>query len=615
MYSRRVHAKMNGMKPGRLEGMKKKGLNACMQHMDCMLMALAGAWAFGSLLRAEHDALPFSHSIVFCLLWWACWKLICAAKGRMNTRLAAVCLPLGAAFSAMMVLGANVMQYETASLTAGRTWLGILCATPLFSSVCALWIRALPEVRAPRCAGLTRWLDGLGGRRFFVLCWALLFLSWLPGLMASYPGVYAYDCPYQLRSYLQGAVTTHHPIIHTGWLALCVVELGEVLGSMEAGMCVYSVSQMLLFSAAYASILSYLRRRGAGGAVLVCVLALFMLLPSNAIFSFSGTKDVAFSVFVIWTLIAMLDAAQDPALLSQKKFWLRLGVSAFGMLIFRNQGVYVFVLAMLIALVVMKGQRRRILALAAAVLVLFGAYQGPFTTAVGVQKAHAPQEMLSVPIMQLCRAIRCHPEEISPQDREAITAYIPDWDNYSSYSCAISDPVKNTFDNARFSADPAAFFRLWARIGVQQPAAYIDAFLRLTAGYWYPDMAYRDWAAYQPYYQYEYLTVENAPVLERHTPAALKWLSDWYMDLSLHNSDQKIPLFSLFASAGVAAWIMLLFIGWAVYERRWRMLWPAGLLFGLWGTILLGPVVLMRYALPLIMAEALLAGTVWRSRT
>jgi len=606
---------MNGTKTGRYEGMKKWVLKPCMRRFACMALALAGVWAFGGLLRLGQDGVLLSNSIASILLWWACWKLISEAEKRMDARLLAVCAPLGLMFSAMMVLGANVMQYETAALTAGRTWLSILCAAPLFSSVCAVFIRALRDVRAPRCAGLDCWLNRLSGRTFFALCWALLFVSWLPGLIASYPGVYAYDCPYQLRSYLRGAVNTQHPMAHTGWLALCVVELGALLGSQEAGMCVYSVSQMLLFAAAYASILSFLRRRGAGGTVLACVLALFMLLPANAIFSFSGTKDVAFSAFVIWTLIAMLDAAHAPALLSRRTFWLRFGLSAFGMLIFRNQGVYVFVLAMLIALVVMKGQRRRILALAAALLMLFGVYQGPVTAAVGVQRAHAPQEMLSVPIMQLSRVIRYQPEELSPQDREAIEAFIPDWDNYSSHSCAISDPVKNTFDNARFSADPAAFFKLWGRIGLRHPGTYIDAFLRMTAGYWYPDMAYRDWAAYQPYYQYEYHLAEDAPVLERRTPAALKWLSDWYMELSLNNTDQKIPVLPLFTSAGVAAWIMLLFIGWAVYERRWRMLWPAGLLFGLWGTILLGPVVLMRYALPLIMAEALLAGTVWTSRT
>ena len=57
-------------------------------------------------------------------------------------------------------------------------------------------------------------------------------------------------------------------------------------------------------------------------------------------------------------------------------------------------------------------------------------------------------------------------------------------------------------------------------------------------------------------------------------------------------------------------WTVLLFAGWAVYRRQWRMLCPALLLMGLWGTLMLGPVVLMRYAYPLLMAQPLLIGTV-----
>lgn len=571
-------------------------------------LALTAVYALGTVLRLGEKATTISHSIVSLLLWWAFAHIFRLADERMDRQLLAPSLVLGALFSVMLVLGANVVQYETANLTSIRTWAGILCAFPALSAVCALAIKAPSTLRPPHCKRLERLFAAPKPRTFFLICWALLFLCWLPGLIASYPGIYAYDSAYQLAAYLRGAVTTQHPMIHTGWLALCVVEIGGALGSYEAGLCVYSISQMLLFAAAHASILAYLRRRGANAVCLLAALLVFAFWPTNAIFSISATKDVAFSAFFIWTLIAMLEgctaSSKSPCFTD-----LRFLASAFGMMIFRNQGVYVFALSMLIGLIVMKGQRKRIAVLLTAGLMMFGVYQGPITALVGVQKADAPQEMLSVPIMQLARVRSYYDAELSETDKEQIEAYLPDWDNYSSLSCAISDPVKNTFNVSLFREAPARFFKLWLRIGAEHPAAYIDAFLRLTVGYWYPDMDYRDWPAYQPYYQYEYHLPSGAPQLKRSTPAALQWLNDLYLDLSLNNSDQQLPVLSLLTSAGLAAWILLLFIGWAVYHRRWRTLWPSTLLLGLWGTLLLGPVVLMRYALPLLMAEGLLIGT------
>jgi len=40
------------------------------------------------------------------------------------------------------------------------------------------------------------------------------------------------------------------------------------------------------------------------------------------------------------------------------------------------------------------------------------------------------------------------------------------------------------------------------------------------------------------------------------------------------------------------------------------MLMPAALLFGLWGTLLLGPVVILRYSYALLIAVPVLIGTI-----
>jgi len=580
------------------------------KRLLCMLFALPAAFSFPYLLRTELQYTLINHSIVSILLWWACWQLMERAVRKPTVRLFAVSVPMGLLFSMMMVFGSMVHQHSTAGITNLKIWVGVVSAWPLFAAVSALFVQHLPDAPTIRLPRAEKLLAPLSNRRFFLACWGLIFLAWLPGLIASYPGVYGYDCIYQIDYYLKGALSTHHPILHTWLLGFCVVTLGDLLGSYEAGMCVYSLLQMTALSGCFACVMRFLRKRRAGILLQLCVLLAFMFLPIHAILSFSGTKDVLFAALTIWTLMWMLEAASRPP--EGWKPWAKLALLGFGMAVFRNQGIYVFAFALLLGLWVMKKHRRQVLCALLAVLMLFAVYQGPVSTLMKAERVEKAQEMLSVPIMQLSAAHARNGSSMTDEEREAIKSYIPDYSCYEPTTRAIADPMKNTFNTALFHENPMAFFRLWAKIGAQYPEAYLDAFLRLTLGWWYPDAHFRDPASWHPYYEYRntWKPGNEWVLLERTTPKALSWLNRLYDDLSRNNSDQKIPVLSMLTSSGLAAWVMLLFIGWAVYRRRWRMLMPAALLFGLWGTLLLGPVVILRYSYALLIAVPVLIGTI-----
>lgn len=585
--------------------------NMCRQMMRkavCMAMAIPAAFSCTYLLRTGLNYTMINHSLVGVLLWWACWQVMERASRHMNRRLAAVSVPLGLMFAMMMVFGSMLYEQGSARMFQLKTWVGVVCAAPLFAAVSALFMDALPRAKAVRLPWAEDRLSRLTDRQFYLLCWGLIFAAWLPGLIASYPGVYGYDCIYQIDYYRKGAISTHHPLLHTWWLGFCVVTLGDWLGSPEAGMCVYSIMQMIVFSASFASILAYLRSRRAGVLMQLACLIAFMFMPTNAILSFSGTKDVVFAAMVIWTLIWMLRNVENAEALRTWGAWARLVALGMGMMLLRKQGIYVFLFALFFGLLVMKGQRRRVLAAMLAAVALFGVYQGPVSTLLKAERVEDVQEMLSVPIMQLSAAHMNHNYDMPQDTKTAIESYIPQWDNYDFTTRAIADPMKNTFNAQLYRQDPSAFWKLWARTGAAYPETYIDAFLRLTLGWWYPDAHFRDPASYHPYYEYRNTYRENSEwlILDRTTPTCLRWLSDLYLNLSDYNTDQKIPVISMFTSSGLAAWVMFLFIRWAIYRRRWRMLMPAALLLGLWGTLLLGPVVILRYSYSLIMAVPLL---------
>ena len=62
-------------------------------------------------------------------------------------------------------------------------------------------------------------------------------------------------------------------------------------------------------------------------------------------------------------------------------------------------------------------------------------------------------------------------------------------------------------------------------------------------------------------------------------------------------------------SSGLPFWLLLIFAAYFVYAKKYRYLAPALVIFALWGTLLLGPVVLYRYIYPMMMSVPIMAST------
>lgn len=99
-------------------------------------------------------------------------------------------------------------------------------------------------------------------KKIFFFYWGALLLLWMPTFLASYPGIYAYDTGYQLNEYMYGGLSSHHPVIHT-WLLGITMRAGVGLfHSSQAGAFLYTVLQLILFSAMLAGGVYYLRKEG-----------------------------------------------------------------------------------------------------------------------------------------------------------------------------------------------------------------------------------------------------------------------------------------------------------------------------------------------------------------
>lgn len=447
-----------------------------------------------------------------------------------------------------------------------------------------------------------RFCGSLMNRRgFFPILWAAIFLAWLPGFLASYPGVYVIDNAFQIQWFLNDTVSAHHPVLHTYLLGACVSLGKSFLGSYEAGLAVYSMIQMLALSGIFAYTIRSLKGKIPAILLVVCA-ALYAFLPCHAVSSFTATKDILYAGLFLLLVLKTYEIVSE-----QEAFFKSPGRMAGYLLLvflsfcFRNTGVYVFICAVPIFLIICKRYRKQVLLLGLSALILWMAFTGPVYRLLGVTKGSSA-EMMSVPMQQMARAVLSAGDKISPGDRKAILEYIP---GYQQYVPRAADPVKDSFNASLFDKNPGRFLKVWARTGLSCPRSYLEAFLELNLGFWYPQMKYPDPGTYLAFIPYRNADTtqgsgwpSDAVYMKRtsYIPPLTRFYERYVED----GGFEKTPILSLLYSPGFYFWLLCFGILLCIYKRKYIMAVPLGMMFLLWLTLMASPVVVFRYAYPLV---------------
>lgn len=449
---------------------------------------------------------------------------------------------------------------------------------------------------------------------FFPLTWLFLFLMWLPGLLASYPGVYVIDNVFQIQWFMQGTISAHHPIIHT-YLLGGLVTLGKTLfGSYEAGMCMYCVLQMIILSGIFAYTINSLKERIPSLILALCLL-LYAFLPCHTISSFTATKDIIYSGLFLLIVLKTWDMVMDQeAFFRSWKKPAEYVILVFLSCCFRNTGIYIFICSIPILWIVCRKWWKRVLAIFLSCLLLWGIFTGPVYNILGAAKGSSA-EMLSVPMQQMALALLVSEERdsqssLSSSDAKMIKDYIPD---YQKYEARVADPVKDTFNTELFSQNPSSFIKLWLKTGLAFPLEYIGAFFYLNMGFWYVSMKLPDPGTYLAYIPYRNADSGQVGVIPGKTvylerTSLLPGLTTFYEKYVEDGGFQNIPVLSLFYSSAFYFWLICFGIILCIYKKRYRMAAPFALLAILWLTLMVSPVVVFRYAYPLAVCFPVILG-------
>ncbi len=452
-----------------------------------------------------------------------------------------------------------------------------------------------------RRGGVRSSLPGQGGGLSWLLhrplcCFGLMLLCWTPALLSLFPGAFAYDANQEWQQVASGQLTAHHPVLHELFLGGLVEGVYSLTGSYETGIAVSTVLQMAALAAALTYTIGFLRDVWASERLALLALCFYCLSPVVQLFSISATKDVLFSaVELLFFLCVMRFCCGETSYFDRPGGWASLGVSALFSMLLRNNGPYIVIGTFLaLALYCLLQNRRRLkalLAVLAAVAVSYGVFVGPVYGLLGV-KPGGVEEMLSVPLQQMARVYRYDAASLEQEEVELLCSFVPK-ESLESYRATVSDFVKKDFNREVFAQRGKEFLRLWLKWGREHPLTYLNSFLINTVDAWYPFAVvdgYQDAYGKSSYFDYQVDAPGTEIVLLPH-------VHQYYEAISHSREVQKIPFVFLALSPGWYFLVWLIVSAYLWYRREYCYAVPMWILLLTFGTVLLGPIALVRYVL------------------
>ncbi len=345
-------------------------------------------------------------------------------------------------------------------------------------------------------------------------------------------------------------------------------------------------------------------------------LAWVALHPVISFLTVTWVKDVPFSVafVVLATCVGELVLGR-PSGQRHRWVWLTLAGAAVVLVVTRNNGVHVVILGLLVLLVPLRAQWRRLGAVLAAVALGYGLYVGPLYALLQVRPGPT-EELYSVPIQQLARIAKEHAAELTPAERGYLVRMFDGMapeELARHYVPGLADPMKLQTRPAWPHHGAGEFLAGWAGIVARFPGTALAATLANTAGYWDPEGAAYDGIPVTSANDVRGVHLDIPTAGPPHGPDRLVrsgglMPSRSYSQGTHDDGYRAVPVLGLLMAPGFVVWLWALGALLVVRRRDWRSLAvfvPAGVLLL---SFLAGPVSGgQRYSLTLDMALPLAA--------
>ena len=436
-------------------------------------------------------------------------------------------------------------------------------------------------------------------KREFFINYASLVVLCIPVFLAEFPGFFVYDAQEELNEVLTRSFSTHHPLLHVLLLGGTIALFHKISGSWNVGIAAYIILQMLVISAVYAYVVTFLQRKGIAKRARVFWILFYGLFPTIVMYTLCSCKDGLFSAFLLLMTVFLIQLVEDhEAFLKSKNKVCLFVLSGVLMPLFRHNGFYAYLVFVPFALFYFRKKLKPLLlSVLVSPVVLYLAISGILSGVFSSEVTHH-QEMLTVPIMQLARVYSYDGDSLSDADKAVIESYIHK-ENLDKYTPRVADIVKVDFDNELYEKDSKSFWKVWAKVFKEHPLAYVNAWMLTSYGYYYPPAVinvYKGNTVYTfTYDESSYFGYEVEPPGTRKS--LIPAIDKLYRYISIGGFQKDATVLHLFFSPGLYLFVYMYVFAYRLSKKKFSRVLPFLPMILTFCTVLLGPTYLIRYVL------------------
>lgn len=409
-----------------------------------------------------------------------------------------------------------------------------------------------------------------------------LMAAYVPYIVISYPANIMGDAYAQMLqaypelgivtpAYLSGRLlsdsvylSSHHPIVHT-LLLHGFLQLGNlVFHSFNIGIFLLALCQFLFMLAAVSyAVRLIVTEISLPIRYVIPVIFYYIVSPRIQSYMFLITKDVIYSIFLLYFICALYLAIQKR----DRKYTVFLILSELGMILFRNEARYILILSLPIIALLNKERKRLFLKNWFFVILFSLLFFRLFLPFCNVNPGSI-REMLSVPFQQTARCVRDHPDEITNAEKEAIAAVLDYSALAENYFPDRSDAVKDTFHESCDRKELLNYFKVWFQMFLKYPGSYLQASINNYYYYFYPgEKLFDDFSYEGSALCMEIMNDKMQPLgANFHYPSQLDHVRGLYS--VLREKLGATPFLSFLMAPATYTWFLILLLCYGIYKKR-----------------------------------------------
>ena len=455
----------------------------------------------------------------------------------------------------------------------------------------------------------------------------IIFAFWMPVLVLFYPCATNHDFINQVYQYQASAPTwyttlgttidaefiDHHPVFDTlvyGWF----MQLGDTIGSQNAGMFIFIIIQSFLLALTLAASVCYLELLDLPKVLRIAALAFAIFFPYYAPYAACAMKDTLYVIAFTPFFLLYLETYRTGGDSLRHPGFLIAFVLAMGMCILTKKlGVYICLASMLVMFLTLKGVRIRALAVPLASILVFSlAFPAVVYPAIGGVAPGGRQESLCFAIQQTATLLVKKPEAVSAEDLAIIDKVLDVDAAKADYKPALADGAKNRFRDDCTDEELQAYLGVWVKEGIQNPKEYALSLAQCSGQMLIPSkqLSYHytiSDADHLKRWGERFNEVSDGYHMELERPAILAKATHTMRDVLLVYIG-KVPVVNLITTIALyGSWIPFLCVAITFMNRKREVLALAPIMWTVF-TLVISPGSLGRYVLCLMFAIIAMAG-------